>query len=160
MTCHHVLPFLPLQLISPRHTTIPSSQIRSHAYFSRLRPPPMEIPEQENSGSLHTGAFLHKLTVPLIVPKSAEKGRFSVFVVMLSHHFFHCLGCFLRMIKRDGGYKVVDDMGSHDVVEEMCVDESEIAIDGGCSTTDKGPLRMGVMRKSAIRMLEKGYEDC
>jgi hypothetical protein len=67
-------------------------------------------------------------------------------MIMLPHHFLDRFCRFLRMVERNGGYEMVDHMSSHDVVEEVGIDKSKIAIDGSCSTSRKSPLGVSEMR--------------
>lgn len=50
-------------------------------------------------------------------------------------------------------------MGSQNVVEDVRIDNTEITIYGGCSSSGKCPLGTGEVRKLAVGMLKEGNED-
>ena len=55
-------------------------------------------------------------------------------------------GGFAGVIEGDRGDEVVADVGADDVVEEMCIDESEITIDGSSGAASERPRLIVVMR--------------
>lgn len=50
------------------------------------------------------------------------------------------------MVERNGGDEVVADVCANDIVEEMCVDEAQITINGRSRTPSKGPCFVVVVR--------------
>lgn len=60
------------------------------------------------------------------------------------------------MVEGDCRYEVVADVGADDVVEEMGIDEAEVAVDGGGGATGKGPGAVVVVRERAVGVLEEG----
>ena len=51
-------------------------------------------------------------------------------------------------------------MGPDDVVEEMSINKTKVAINGCRSTAGKGPLRIGEVRQSPICVLKEGDRHC
>lgn len=69
-------------------------------------------------------------------------------------------GGFARVVEGDGGHEVVADVRADDVVEEVRVDESEIAVDGGGCAARECPGAVGVVGEGGIGVLEECYCDC
>jgi hypothetical protein len=67
-------------------------------------------------------------------------------------------GRFTCVVEGDRGHEVVADVRADDVVEEMRVDEAQVAIDGGAGTARKSPCVAVVMWEGAVGVLEEG--DC
>ena len=64
------------------------------------------------------------------------------------------------MVEGDGRHQVVADVCADDVVEEMCVDEPEIAIDGSSCAASKCPRLVVVVRHRRVGVLEEGDGHC
>lgn len=64
------------------------------------------------------------------------------------------------MVEWNGGNKMMADVRTNDVVEEMCVDEAEIAINGGCCAAGKGPGVVVVVGHACIGVLEESDCNC
>jgi hypothetical protein len=64
------------------------------------------------------------------------------------------------MIKWDSGHEMMADVGADDVVEEMSVDETEVAVDSGGSTAGEGPGVIAVVGEGAVGVLEEGNCHC
>ena len=63
------------------------------------------------------------------------------------------------MVKGDCGDEVVADVGTDDVVEEVRVDESEVAVDGGSCAAREGPGAVGVVGHGGVGVLKEGNCD-
>lgn len=61
------------------------------------------------------------------------------------------------MVEGDCGDQVVADVGADDIVEEVGVDEAEVAVDGCGGATGEGPGAVVVVGHAAISVLEEGY---
>ena len=59
------------------------------------------------------------------------------------------------MVEGDRGHQVVADMCADDVVEEMRVDEAEIAIDGSSCTTSECPRLVVVVWHRCVSVLKE-----
>ena len=69
-------------------------------------------------------------------------------------------GSFTGVVERDCGDEVVADVRADDVVEEVGVDEAEVAVDGcGCSARER-PGFVVVVRHGCVGVLEEGDRDC
>lgn len=64
------------------------------------------------------------------------------------------------MVEGDRGHQVVADVCTDDIVEEMCVDEPEIAIDGSSCAASECPRFVVVMRHRCVGVLEEGDGHC
>ena len=62
------------------------------------------------------------------------------------------------MIEGDCGDEVVAHVCADDVVEEVRVDEPEVAIDGCCCSASEGPGAVVVVGHGCVGVLEEG--DC
>jgi hypothetical protein len=62
------------------------------------------------------------------------------------------------MIERDSRHEMVADVGPDDVMEEVGVNEAEVAVDCGGGAAGEGPGAVAVMREGAVGVLEEG--DC
>jgi hypothetical protein len=78
---------------------------------------------------------------------------------VLAHHLADCHGGFGSVIEGDRGYEVVADVRANDAVEEMRVDEAQVAVDGGSGAAREGPRIVVVVRKRAISVLEEGNRN-
>jgi hypothetical protein len=63
------------------------------------------------------------------------------------------------VVEGDRGNEMVADMGADDVVEEVSVDEAEVAVDGGGCAAGKGPGLVVIVRHGSIGVLEESYCD-
>ena len=77
---------------------------------------------------------------------------------MATHDRLDGFSSFLSVIEWNGGYVVVQDVRFDYAVEQRTADESELAVDGGCSSAGKGPRLGSVMRNRGIGVLQVG--DC
>ncbi len=64
------------------------------------------------------------------------------------------------MVEGDGRDEVVADVGADDVVEEMGVNEAEIAVNGCGCATGEGPGFVVVVGHGGIGVLEEGDGNC
>ena len=78
---------------------------------------------------------------------------------MVTHHFPDVLRGLAGVVEGDGGDKVVADMGADDVVEEVRVNETQIAINGGRGATRECPSFVVVVRHAGICVLKEGDGD-
>lgn len=63
------------------------------------------------------------------------------------------------MIEGNGGNEMMADMCTDDVVEEMSVDEAEVAVDGCSGSASEGPGLVVVVGHRCIGVLEEGDGD-
>lgn len=64
------------------------------------------------------------------------------------------------MVEGDCGHEVVADVRADDVVEEVRVDEAEVAVDGCGGAAGEGPGAVVVVGHAGVGVLEEGYCDC
>lgn len=64
------------------------------------------------------------------------------------------------MVERDSGHEMMADVRADDVVEEMRVDEAEVAVDGGGCAACECPGCGGVVGEGGVGVLEEGYCYC
>ena len=67
---------------------------------------------------------------------------------------------FTGVVEGNCGYEVVADVCADDVVEEVGIDESEIAVDGCGCAAGESPGFVVVVRHRCIGVLEEGDCDC
>lgn len=79
---------------------------------------------------------------------------------MLAHDAADVDGGFSGVVEGNRGNEMVADVGANDVVEEMSVNEAEIAVDGGSGTTGEGPCLVVVVRHAGVGVLEEGDGNC
>lgn len=60
------------------------------------------------------------------------------------------------MVERDCGHEMMADVCTDDVVEEMRVDEAEVAVDGGCGAAGESPGFVVVVGHAGVGVLEEG----
>lgn len=77
---------------------------------------------------------------------------------MNAHYSANVDGGFAGVVEGDRGDKVMADVCADDVVEEMGIDETEVAIDGCGGTTGEGPGGGVVVGHGCVGVLEEG--DC
>jgi len=63
------------------------------------------------------------------------------------------------VVEGDGGDEVVADVCADYVVEEVRVDEAEVAVDGCGGAAGEGPGAVVVVRHAAVSVLEEGDGD-
>ena len=64
------------------------------------------------------------------------------------------------MVEGDSGYEVMADVCADDIVEEVGVDESEVAVNGcGCSASEC-PCFVVVVGHGCVGVLEEGDCNC
>ena len=64
------------------------------------------------------------------------------------------------MVEGDCRDEVVADVGADDVVEEVGVDEAEVAVDCCCGSAGEGPGFVVVVRHACVGVLEEGNCYC
>lgn len=79
---------------------------------------------------------------------------------MCPHHFFDMHTGFAGVVEGDRGDEVVADVCADDIVEEVRIDESEIAVDGCGCATGECPGFVVVVRHGCVGVLEEGDCDC
>lgn len=113
----------------------------------------MQIPVEVDSRIVD--GLLDELAVALIAPEGCPEGRGAVSAVVLAHDLADCVAGFSSVVEGDGGDEVVQNVRADDVVEEVGVDESEVAVNGGSGTTGEGPGAVVVVREGAVGVLEE-----
>ncbi len=82
---------------------------------------------------------------------------------MSAHDGFDGFRRFVCVIKWDGGYVVVENMGLNDAVQKLAANETEFAIDGCSSATSIGPgvgLVVGKRRVSVLKVCDCHCSHC
>lgn len=105
-------------------------------------------------------ALLDELAGALVLPEGPHEGRGAVGAVVGAHHFADGVRGLAGVVEGDCGDEVVAHVGADDVVEEVGVDEAEIAVDGCGGAAGKVPGVVVVVGEAAVGVLEEGDGDC
>lgn len=100
---------------------------------------------------------LHPLAPSGALPhafQESDGSTLDIGAVVLAHDGLDGLGGLVGVVERNGGYKVMEDVGLDDTVEEMTADEAKLAVDGCGSTARECPGMSFVVRKGGIGVLE------
>ena len=117
----------------------------------------MKVAEEVNSRTLNS--LLDKLALALVLPECVHESGLAISAVVLSHNFADGIGGLAGVVERNSGDEVVENMGANDVVEEVGIDETEVTIDGGGSSTSEVPGVVVVVWEGSIGVLEEGDGD-
>ena len=79
---------------------------------------------------------------------------------MRTHHLADGVGRLAGVVEGDRGDEVVAYVRADDVVEEVGVDEAEVAVDGGGGAAGEVPGVVVVVGETAVGVLEEGDCDC
>lgn len=93
-------------------------------------------------------------------PERQEVRRFVVALVMRTHHLLHRLRRLLRMVERNPGRVVVQDVRLGRTVEHMMANEAEAPVNGRRRTPHEVPGLVGEIRQRYVAMLEEGDDHC
>lgn len=120
----------------------------------------VQVAEHKHPAAFCALGLLDKLAGTHIAPESNPEGGLDIGLVMVTHHFPDVLRGLAGVVEGDGGDKVVADMGADDVVEEMRVNETQIAINGGRGAARECPSFVVVVRHAGVCVLKEGDGDC
>ena len=79
---------------------------------------------------------------------------------MAAQDWLDSIGCFIGIVERNGGNKVMKDVCLNNTMHEISADEAEFAVNGGCCTAGEVPGAGFVMGKSGIGVLKEGNPYC
>lgn len=79
---------------------------------------------------------------------------------MLAHNRLNGLGCLVGVVERDRGYKMVENVGLDDAVEQVTTDEAKLTIDRRGRSASEIPGVRFVVRQCRISVLEESDCDC
>lgn len=113
----------------------------------------VKVAEEVDSGSWY--ALLDELALTLVLPECSHEWSLGVGAVVLAHDLANGDRGLTSVVKGNSRDKVVADVSADDIVEEMGVDETEVSIDGGSSSTSEGPGAVLVVGKGGIGVLEE-----
>ena len=120
----------------------------------------VQVAEHKHPAAFCALGLLDKLAGTHIAPESNPEGGLDIGLVMVTHHFPDVLRGLAGVVEGDGGDKVVADVRSDNVVEEVRVDEAEVTIDGCGGSAGEGPGSIVVVGHAGIGVLEEGDCDC
>ena len=120
----------------------------------------MKVPKEVHTTSLLTLRLLNKLACALVLPERGPETCFHICFVVFSHDFLDMDRSFAGVVEWNCGDKVVADVRSDNVVEEVRVDEAEVTIDGCGGSAGEGPGSIVVVGHAGIGVLEEGDCDC
>jgi len=103
--------------------------------------------------------LLNKIAAALIPPECCPERGFDVGLIVLAHNFADMDASFASVVERDCGDEVVADVGTDDVVEEVGVDEAEVAVNCCGCAAGEGPGAVCVVWHAGVGMLEECYCD-
>lgn len=113
----------------------------------------MEIAEEVETAALD--ALLDELALALVLPEGPHERRRGVGAVVAAHDFADGDRGLAGVVEGDGADEVVAHVCPDDVVEEVCVDEAEVAVDGRGGAAGEGPCVVVVVREAAVGVLEE-----
>ena len=128
-----------------------------------LHPQPISIPVENDIllQPLSTLAFFDPLTPPRARPQTSQEPNSAVLgvgPVMSAHYHFDGFRGFLGVIKWDDRDVMVEDVSFDDAMEQRTTYESEITVNGCCSSCSKSPGTGSIMCNGRVRVLQ--IRDC
>ena len=115
----------------------------------------IQIAEHVHAGPLCALGLLYELAGALVLPEGGPEGGLDVGDVVLAHDALDVLGRLAGVVEGDGGDEVVADVRADDVVEEVRVDEAEVAVDGCGGSAGEGPGFVVVVWHCCVGVLEE-----
>ena len=116
----------------------------------------VQVAEHEYAAALGAGGLLNELARLHVAPEGDPEGRLDVSPIVLIHHAADVLRGLAGVVEGDGGDQVVADVRADDVVEEVGVDEAQVAINGGGRAARERPRLVVVVRHAGVGVLEEG----
>lgn len=118
----------------------------------------MEVTVEVDTATLN--GLLDKLARALVLPERPHEGSCAVGAVVCTHHLADGIGGLTGVVEGDGGDEVVAHVRADDVVEEVGVDEAEVAVDGCGGAAGEVPGVVVVVGEATVGVLEEGDGDC
>lgn len=81
-------------------------------------------------------------------------------VILVSKERHNYIRCLLRMVERNPGEQVVDNVIVNDFVEEVASDKAESSIDRAKCAFDKGPGLLIIVWDGGVSVMQVGDGDC
>jgi len=117
----------------------------------------VQVPEEVHARPVDR--LLDELARALVLPECQHERRVAIGAVMRAHHLADGVRGLAGVVEGDGGDEVVAHVRADDVVEEVRVDEAEVAVNGCGGAAREGPGVVVVVGERAVGVLEEGDGD-